>query len=787
MGKVPSAGIRPPRFIRLLPASVATGLILAVIPATAGPAGAARTAPRSAHQAAQISLADAPSGLRAAVLHSAAFRHGQSSAPDAEPGPPHDQLGYSVAVSGKDALVGAPGVNNSAGAAYIFTRHRSSWRLQTVLTDPSDLPGDSFGDHVALAGSTALVGGFNAVTYVYTLSRGHWRHSATFADRPLALTSSLMFLRPAAGTVLGYARSGSHWHLQSTLTAPTGVNDFGCSAAVSGPTLVVGACGGMYSVGAKALVYQRSSTGWVLQITLADPAFSGRDSFASSVAAAGTTIMVSSEGADSFSGATYVYRLTGSGWALQSTLTPATGSGAAGFGSAISLSGRTAVIGAGSQNGNSGAAYIYALTGGTWRQQAVVLDPDRPKQDFFGDAAAVAGKTVVVGSEFTGSVTGAAYTYDLSRGRWARQAELVDPYARPGAERGAAVAISGSTAVVGAWGVKAQRGAAYVYVKSHGHWHQKATLSDPFAQSGDLFGYAVAVSGSTIMVGAPGEDTALGALVIYVKSGAGWSRQAEITDPSPSPSSLDSFGRAIAFSGSTAVLGGSGSAYVYQRSSTTWSEEATLADPGNAVFDGFGGAVGYAGSTIVVGASGTNNDVGAAYVYAGSGSTWTLQGTLNDPDARPNDSFGTSVAVAGSSILVGAPGVGDLAGAAYVYGLSGSLWLFEKTLTIARRVNISGGFGGVVALIGTGRHVIALISGVSESGLTNARKRCGNAFEFGRPSGHWREIVKVADPSCHSYDEFGYALSMSGTTALLGAPGTHTDNGAVYLVGLVKP
>jgi hypothetical protein len=739
----------------------------------------------------ETSLANAPSGLRAAVLANAAFRHGLRSVRDLVPGPPHDQLGFSVAVSGTNALVGAPGVNNEAGAAYIFTRQRSSWRLQTVLTDPSDLPGDSFGDRVALAGTTALVGGFSSGTQtdVYTLTRGRWRHSQTFTGLPLAINSSLMFITPASGTVLGYARSGSRWHLQATLTAPSGINNFGCSAAISGATLVVGACGGMFSVGAAALVYQRSGTAWVLQTTLSDPAFSGRDSFAGHVGAAGNTIMVSAAGASTSIGATYVYRLTGSGWVLQSTLGPSAGATGAGFGSALALSGGTAVIGAGGQNSASGAAYVYSLTGGTWRRQAVVLDPNRPRQDSFGDAVAAGGKTIVIGAEFTGSVTGAAYTYARSGTRWHRQAELIDPYARPGAERGAAVAISGSIAVVGAWGVSGQEGAAYVYVKSRGRWHQQATLHDPFGQSGDLFGDAVAISGSTIMVGAPGEGSALGALVIYVKSGTGWHRQAEITDPAPSPSSLDNFGRAIAVSGATAVIGASGTGYVYQRSGTTWSLAATLAYPGagDAFFAEFGEAIALSGGTIVVGASGVSNDAGAAYVFSGSGSTWTLQGTLADPHNRPNDSFGTSVAVSEATIIVGAPGVADLTGAAYVYGLSGSLWLFEKTFTVPRQLNISGGFGGVVAVIGTGRHVVALISGVSVSGLTNARKRCGNAFEFGRPAGRWRKIVTVADPSCHSYDEFGFALSVSGTTALLGAPGTSTNQGAVYVLGLIKP
>lgn len=200
------------------------------------------------------------------------------------------------------------------------------------------------------------------------------------------------------------------------------------------------------------------------------------------------------------------------------------------------------------------------------------------------------------------------------------------------------------------------------------------------------------------------------------------------------------------------------------------------------------GAVGTsksAGGTALIGANGANNFAGAAYIYVKSGGNWKLQASLPDPNGRPNDGFGTSLALSGAQAVIGARGVRDYAGAAYLYARHGAQWRRQVSLAVPRRVSVSGGFGGAVAMTGAGRGTTVLISGLSVSGLATAKRQCGSGFEFTIATGRWRERARVADPRCSSYDEFGYALSISGRTALIGAPGTDHNSGAVYLLSLL--
>jgi hypothetical protein len=728
-------------------------------------------------------LADAPSGLRAAVLRKASFPHNRTPSSDLVPGPAEDSLGSAVAVLGNVALVGAPGVNNSAGAVYVFGRHRSRWGLQTVLTDPRDRPGDAFGGHVALAGHTAMVGDDRALTYVYGTSGPRWRITQKIpVAGMLAMTASLAVVDDLP-VVRVYARSGSRWRPQATLTAPAGLeHNFGCALAVSGATVVVGDC--TNNGAAVALVYQRSATGWHRQASLVDPSSAIDDSFGSAVAVSGATIMVGAGGSRFVDTAVYVYSHSKSGWKLRTKFTAPR---AANFGASIALSGATASIGAPGVKNGSGAIDVYTLTGGRWQRQAVLAGPDRSTNSGFGAAMAVSDGTIVTGSTSVGFGSGAGYAYERSGTHWGRQGNMVDPYAVPGADKGAAVAISGPLAVVGAWGADGHRGAAYVYAESRGRWHQQATLTDP-ARFGiaSWFGAAVAISGSTIVVGAWGPFGTVG-VYVYVKSGRRWHLQEQIADPNEPY--VSGFGAAVAISASTMAIGApnTGAVYVYRRSGTGWLKQTTLHAIADRAGDSFGEAVALKTGILVVGDSGTGRDAGSGYIYGWTGSRWRLQSRIADPDGRPNDGFGAAVAVSGATAVIGAPGVHDFTGAAYIYGRTKSRWHRTTTITIPRADNVSGGFGSATAMAGTGQGAVILLSGVSVSGLTTARKRCGHVFQFTRLGRHWRELARIDDPECTSYDEFGYALSVSGSTMLIGAPGADSNSGTAWPLAVVKP
>jgi hypothetical protein len=292
---------------------------------------------------------------------------------------------------------------------------------------------------------------------------------------------------------------------------------------------------------------------------------------------------------------------------------------------------------------------------------------------------AVAGDTAVVGANGTTNSAGAAYIYVKGSSGWPTTptATLTDPAAKGGDLFGSSVALSGNTAVVGANGTANSAGAAYIYVRGSSGWPNKptATLSDPATTSGDSFGSTVALSEHTAVVGANGTGSGVGAAYIYVKGSSGWPTTPTVSLGDPGGGAeLDHFGSAVAVSGSTALVGADGDdyghAYIYVKGSSGWPTTPTvpLADPPEILGDNFGSAVAVSRSTAVIGATG--GDVASAYVYVKGSSGWPTSpsATPADPGDPSRDNFGASVAVvSGGKSVVSAPSANSGAGAAYLF------------------------------------------------------------------------------------------------------------------------
>jgi hypothetical protein len=152
---------------------------------------------------------------------------------------------------------------------------------------------------------------------------------------------------------------------------------------------------------------------------------------------------------------------------------------------------------------------------------------------------------------------------------------------------------------------------------------RQAILTASDGATGDLFGNSVGISGQTAGVGAIGKSSQEGAAYLFVRSGTIWSQQAALTASDGGPNDVFCV---VAISGSTVVVGApgtpdgsfAGEAYVFTRSGTTWSQQAKLTEPHAALDDGFGNAVAITGSTVVIGANGTKSKTGAAYVWTGA-------------------------------------------------------------------------------------------------------------------------------------------------------------------------
>jgi hypothetical protein len=212
---------------------------------------------------------------------------------------------------------------------------------------------------------------------------------------------------------------------------------------------------------------------------------------------------------------------------------------------------------------------------------------------------------------------------------------------------------------------------------------QKLTASD--GETEDQFGYSVAISGDTAIVGAPFDDVggnaAQGSAYVFTQSGGAWTEQQKLTGDS---AAYRRFGFSLGISGDTAIVGTNrdvegnlnvGSAYVFTRDGGPWTLQAPLTASDGLGSDEFGHAVAIAGDTAVVTAvSDTKVSTwhGSAYVFARNGGAWTEQKKLTASDATGKGFFGLSVAISGDTALVGADGAvvegSPQLGVVYVFG-----------------------------------------------------------------------------------------------------------------------
>ena len=235
---------------------------------------------------------------------------------------------------------------------------------------------------------------------------------------------------------------------------------------------------------------------------------------------------------------------------------------------------------------NAGSAYVFTRDGsGLWRQQAKLTASDAAEDDEFGRSVAISGDTVVIGAcgnEVAGSDSGSAYVFTSDgSGSWTQQAKLTASDAASSDNVGYSVAVSGDTAVIGAWGDAeggSSSGSAYVFTRDgSGSWTQQAKLTASDAAAGDAFGRSVAVSGDTAVIGANWDDNPglnSGSVYVFTRGGIGsWAQQAKL--PAPDDAENVWFGNSVAVNGGTAVIGAgwdlgigfSGSAHVFDLSS----------------------------------------------------------------------------------------------------------------------------------------------------------------------------------------------------------------------------
>jgi hypothetical protein len=367
---------------------------------------------------------------------------------------------------------------------------------------------------------------------------------------------------------------------------------------------------------------------------------------------------------------------------LVAKLTASDGAAQDGFGFSVAIDGNTVVVGAREDEdigAHSGSAYLFDTNG---QQTAKLTASDGASYDRFGHSVAIDGNTVVVGSIFdndNGTSSGSAYLFNTN-GQQTAKLTASDSAAQD--LFGFSVAIDGNTVVVGARGDDdngAHSGSAYLF-DTNGQQTAKLTASDGAA--GDRFGHSVAIDGNTVVVGSTFDDdnaTNSGSAYLFDTNGQ---QTAKLT--ASDGAALDLFGRSVAVSGDTIVVGSSwdddngasyGSAYVFAGAGYT---QTKLTGSDSMAGDLFGGVeasgIAVSNSYTLVGAWGHDaegSNAGAAYLFDNFTGLQLAKIILSDLGV--DDYFGRSVGLTDDHLVIGAfgdDGLGSNAGAAYLYSIT---------------------------------------------------------------------------------------------------------------------
>jgi hypothetical protein len=702
------------------------------------------------------------------------------------------RFGGSVDVDGDTAVIGAPGAFGYGGA-YVFVRSGGTWTLQQTLfvTAPLGAEGDSFGAAVAVSGDRVIVGapgednrpivgGFQdrGAAYVFTRSGEHWQQTDRFLGgygqhqqrfgSSVALDGDTAMIGSPGGlsSYNGGQQSGSvtALHFDGASWVKEGVLTAQYPGNFNGTVALHGDVAVFGTDGVGAEVFARSNGTWSRQQQLV----AGSQSEVLSVALSHDWILLSflRDGA-SGPGSTWGFHLEDGSWIERREFAVEAPPGGSDYASSVAVSTDSALV-----TGYAGT-HLYALSGDAWTEQPALSATCAPA----ATGVALDGTTAMIGagSDDTGRQdTGLACIFAGDATTWTEQARLSTDDGFDHDALGGSMAISGTTALIGAAGddtaVAEGAGSAYVFELKDGVWTRQALLIADDGVAGEVFGAWVALSGDTALIGS------FSAVYVFVRNGGVWTRQARI----PLAGIQD-----VAIEGDLALVGTpyegaySGTVHTFVRSGTTWTEGPTLT-AGDGEFRSFGRGLAIQGDTVLIGAEdygGGSLRTGAVYVFHHDGDDWTQVQRLL-PSTVNTRRFGHDIALDGATALVGAPDNSE----AFVFTRAGGAWRQQARLVASDR---SGSiFGTAVAL----RDNVAVIGAPAPS-----RRTASETYLFTRSGSLWGERAHVVlpwtvlgDPPYAVGDRFGSSVALCEGMFLAGAPSRATPPpgdataGAVY-------
>lgn len=361
-----------------------------------------------------------------------------------------------------------------------------------------------------------------------------------------------------------------------------------------------------------------------------------------------------------------------------------------------------------------------------------IVPNDPNAYDLFGNAVSISGDYAIVAAlkdDDNGFQSGSAYIFHREGTNWTQQAKLIANDGNTNDEFGHSVSISGEYAIVGANkddDLGNSSGSAYIFHRTDSAWVQQVKLLANDGVQGDGFGWSVSISGNYAIIGAPSDDD----------NGAS-----------------------------------SGSAYIFHRVGSSWTQHDKLL-PNDGVADAdFGYSVSISGDYAIIGASNDNINgvsIGSAYVFYRSGSGWVQQGKLLSNDGFIDDDFGWSVSISGDYAVIGAPGDddnGDFSGSVYSFKRNGTNWIQHDKLTASDGNEIDV-FGRAVSISAN----FVIVGAYLDDDNGN---ESGSAYIFRDNESNWVQQNKLLLSDGDLNDRFGYSVAISGAYALVGA---YTDN-----------
>ena len=364
------------------------------------------------------------------------------------------------------------------------------------------------------------------------------------------------------------------------------------------------------------------------------------------------------------------------------------------------------------------------------------------------------------------------------------------------------VEMDGNYAITGVYtddDIYTNAGSAYIFYRNGDSWEEQAKLVASDGYTEDHFGNSASISGDYAIVGAPYNDdngSCSGSAYIFHRVGTTWTQQAKLR--ASNAVAGDYFGYDVAISGDYAIVGAynhdtvansDGAAYIFERSGETWTETAILLGTDPETSDFFGYSVAIDGNYCFVGAWGdddSGSSAGAAYVFHNIEDVWTLQQKLLASDGMTYDNFSKYLAISGDYAIISAYNVdGEClnSGAAYIFHLEDEIWTEQVKLLPSKEIN-NGAFGYDVDI--SGEHAVVGMYMDNVLGSTS-----GSVYFYRRSGTMWLENDYVTASDGETYDKFGYSVAISGENAIAGTmhydSETYLDTGALYFLEFVEP